>query len=173
MPDPNINYGTLKKPSLAQSHKEESPKETGPSAAEFRRDPSRQSFISNDDDLHNELHTELINNVKERKGGRKRMIDINKTPEIYINEKSKPKEVQDWLKQKGFDSKTSATLKDLNGQNLFDFTKEELIKLFGAKEGGRLDSQLKVQKSISRVSIRIPEMSSKFAISCFIFSIRP
>ncbi|KYB29689.1 Epidermal growth factor receptor kinase substrate 8-like Protein [Tribolium castaneum] len=85
--------------------------------------------------------------VRDRK--HKTHIEIRQTPEVYINQKSNPEEVQNWLKIKDFDSQICAKFKGLAGHNLFDLHKSQLEKVCGAKEGARLYSQLNIQKSVS------------------------
>lgn len=131
---------------------------SSPTVSPLKRDPSRQSLISMNEELNS-----VLTGVKERQKNKFRTIDIKQTPEIYIYHNSSPFEVQEWLKNKGFDTKICKTLKDLNGQNLFDFKKEELIKIFGQKEGARLFSQLNIQKSISGVSILARNNNRGFA----------
>lgn len=79
-------------------------------------------------------------------------IEVRQTPEVYINQKSNPGEIQNWLKAKDFNSQICAKFKGLAGNNLFDFTRNQLEKICGQSEGKRLYSQLNIQKSVSGVS---------------------
>lgn len=80
-------------------------------------------------------------------------IEVRQTPEVYINQKSNPEEVQSWLRIKDFDSQICAKFKGLAGHKLFELQKSQLEKVCGAKEGARLYSQLNIQKSVSGVNI--------------------
>lgn len=51
-------------------------------------------------------------------------------------------------------------LGELNGSQLFSLTKNDLEKYCGKEEGARLDSQLKVQKSLC--GVRKQRLEAKF-----------
>lgn len=95
-------------------------------------------------DLQEELRT-----VLEMFREKRRNLDIVKTPEVYISQKSDPDEVQNWLAAKGFSKKICKQMHGVRGNELFSFSKEQLEKFCGKDEGHRLGSQLSVQKSIS------------------------
>ncbi|XP_046683575.1 epidermal growth factor receptor kinase substrate 8-like isoform X4 [Homalodisca vitripennis] len=76
--------------------------------------------------------------------------NIKRTPVIYINSESTPSQVQDWLKQKGFDDQVSQYLKGMSGKEMFHLTKEELQKVYGYQEGHRLYSQLLLSGTVTK-----------------------
>jgi len=80
------------------------------------------------------------------------IINIKSTPETYISQRSNPKEVQEWLKAKGFEQAICNKFKGVSGYQLLGMSKEELEKVCGEKTGARLYSFLLVQKSVSGVS---------------------
>jgi len=80
---------------------------------------------------------------------RRRNMEIQKTPDVYISQRSNPDEVQNWLEAKGFSEKICKRLHGVSGGELFSLTKPQLEKYCGKDEGHRLDSQLTVQRSIS------------------------
>ncbi|XP_044256548.1 epidermal growth factor receptor kinase substrate 8-like protein 2 isoform X2 [Tribolium madens] len=114
-------------------------------AATLRRTPSTKSGATQDK-MQDELNI-VLSMVRDRK--HKPHIEIRQTPEVFINQKSNPEEVQNWLKIKDFDSQICAKFKGLAGHNLFDLQKSQLEKVCGPKEGARLYSQLNIQKSVS------------------------
>jgi len=95
-------------------------------------------------DVHEELKA-----VLELFRERRRNLEIVKTPEVYIHQRSNPDEVQNWLRAKGFSERICKQLHDVSGNELFALTKPQLEKYCGKDEGHRLDSQLTVQRSIS------------------------
>lgn len=88
--------------------------------------------------------------VRERT--KERHLDIKQTPESYIDNKSSPEEVREWLGKKGFNNRIQDRFKGVAGHHLFDIQKDELERICGRDEGKRLFSQLSIQKSISGVS---------------------
>lgn len=82
----------------------------------------------------------------------KRHVEIQKTPEVFINQQSAPHEVKAWLKAKGFSEKIVKTLGGMDGNELFALTKKQLEDICGQAEGRRLDSQITVSRNISGVS---------------------
>jgi len=76
-------------------------------------------------------------------------LQIVKTPEVFISQRSNPDEVENWLAAKGFSAKICKQLHGVSGGELFSLTKSQLEKHCGKDEGHRLDSQLNVQRSIS------------------------
>jgi len=107
------------------------------SATLLSRDQSSQ-------DLQDELKS-VLDMFREKR----RNLDIVKTPEVYISQRSNPDEVQNWLAAKGFSGKTCKKLKGVSGGELFSLGKSKLEQCCGKDEGHRLDSQLHVQRSIS------------------------
>lgn len=96
--------------------------------------------------MHRELK-EVLTLFKEKK----RNIEIIKTPDIFITQKSNPDEVQKWLKAKGFSETAQQRLKGLTGNELFALKKETLEDYCGPEEGKRLASQITIQRSVSGV----------------------
>ncbi|RZC38901.1 epidermal growth factor receptor kinase substrate 8 [Asbolus verrucosus] len=112
----------------------------------LKRSPSIKSTTTQGDRMQDELNL-VLSMVREKRY--KSHIEVRQTPEVYIDQKSTPEEVQNWLKAKDFEPKICAKFKGLAGHNLFDFQKNQLERICGPKEGARLDSQLKIQKSVS------------------------
>lgn len=81
-----------------------------------------------------------------------RHLDILKTPEVYISQKSSPEEVQSWLLAKGFNEKIRRQFNTMNGNALFALKRHQLVQICGRHEGIRLDSQLTIQRNVSGVS---------------------
>lgn len=101
--------------------------------------------------VHQEELASVLTMVRER--GKQKFLDIKQTPETYINQKSSPKEVQDWLDKKGFSETIRKRFKDIGGYEILGMQKAELELCAGKNEGRRLYSQLNIQKSYSGVSI--------------------
>jgi epidermal growth factor receptor kinase substrate 8 len=80
-----------------------------------------------------------------------RHLDILRTPEVFIDQRSTPDEVQHWLKAKGFSDKMQKKFATMNGDGLFSLKKDQLLQLCGQNEGARLDSQLTIQRNVSGV----------------------
>ncbi|KAK4291773.1 hypothetical protein Pmani_033776 [Petrolisthes manimaculis] len=76
-------------------------------------------------------------------------LDIQKTPDVYIDQQSSPKEVQSWLDLKGFNKRIMKQFDGVNGEKLFALDKSQLEEYCGAKEGARLASQITVQRNVS------------------------
>lgn len=81
------------------------------------------------------------------------IYDITKTPEIFIQQTSSPKEVEGWLKAKNFNDKTVKSLNGLSGNQLFSLKKNTMEEYCGPKEGQRLYSQVLLQTKFSGVRI--------------------
>ncbi|XP_047037003.1 epidermal growth factor receptor kinase substrate 8-like protein 1 isoform X4 [Helicoverpa zea] len=79
---------------------------------------------------------------------RKNKLDIKKTPDIFIDQKSNPDEVAEWLEAKGFSASTRRALR-MPGHQLFALTRPQLEQALGADEGKRLYSQILVQRNVS------------------------
>lgn len=128
----------------------------------IKRTQSRQSLMSTmSNDLQEEL-TSVLTLVRDR--NKHRYLDIKQTPETYINQKSNPSEVQDWLKAKGFNENIRNKFKGVNGHHLFEVKKAELEKICGKNEGKRLFSQISIQKSTSGYqTVRTTELQAILA----------
>lgn len=97
--------------------------------------------------MHEELKTVLTLFRDKR-----RILDIVKTPEIYIQQSSSADEVEKWLQAKGFSDKVVKKLNGLNGNELFALKRHSLEEYCGSDEGRRLASQITIQRNISGVS---------------------
>lgn len=83
---------------------------------------------------------------------RRKVLDIVKTPEVFIQQTSNPGEVEMWLTAKGFSERTVKKLHGLTGNELFALNKKTLEDYCGVEEGKRLASQITIQRNISGVS---------------------
>lgn len=83
---------------------------------------------------------------------KRRILDIVKTPEIYIQQSSSAADVEQWLQAKGFSEKVVKKLNGLNGNELFALKRHTLEDYCGSDEGRRLASQITIQRNISGVS---------------------
>lgn len=95
-------------------------------------------------DMQDELNVVLAM-FREKK---RQDIDIKTYPEVYINQKSNPSEVQNWLKAKEFSTSVCHKLKSFSGHELLRLTKNQTESIGGSQEGKRLFSQINVQKSV-------------------------
>ncbi|XP_037955230.1 epidermal growth factor receptor kinase substrate 8 [Teleopsis dalmanni] len=112
--------------------------------------------------LQNEMNDELKYTLQQRE--RRRDLEILKTPQIYLDQNSKPNEVENWLRGKGFSDVIVAKLRILNGEELFALPPHVIEGYFGQKESRRLISQIVLQKNISEYkTIRSSELSAKLA----------
>lgn len=82
---------------------------------------------------------------------KRRTLDINKTPDIFIAQSSTADEVQTWLRAKQFSEAVCNRLNRLNGNELFALNKSTLEEYFGTKDGSRLYSQITLQQNVSGV----------------------
>ncbi|CAH1153237.1 unnamed protein product [Phaedon cochleariae] len=112
----------------------------------LRRTQSRQSIVSNKSTMHEEL-TSVLTLVREK--AKQKHLDIKQTAEAYVDQRSTPSEVRDWLKAKAFDESIRNKFAGVSGHDLLGFKKVELERICGKEEGRRLYSQLNLQKSIS------------------------
>lgn len=100
------------------------------------------------DDMQEELKN-VLTLFRERR----RNLDIVKTPEIFIQQTSKPEEVQQWLEAKGFSEKTVKKLHGLTGNELFALNRKTLEEYCGPDDGKRLASQITIQRNVSGVRL--------------------
>ncbi|XP_063981568.1 epidermal growth factor receptor kinase substrate 8-like protein 1 isoform X2 [Diachasmimorpha longicaudata] len=80
---------------------------------------------------------------------RKKNVDVVKTPEIYFDQHSTPREVQEWLAMKSFSEKICRQLKGMTGADLFSLTRRQLEQYCGPVDGKRLDSQITLSRNAS------------------------
>ncbi|KAH8382227.1 hypothetical protein KR009_002508, partial [Drosophila setifemur] len=110
------------------------------------------------DDVNDELRVMLQQRQKRRD------LEILKTPEIYINQNSKPKEVEEWLRAKGFSDTIIKRLHTLSGEEIFGLSSHTIEDYFGQRESRRLISQIVLQKNFCEYkTIRSSELSAKLA----------
>ncbi|CAB3255129.1 unnamed protein product [Arctia plantaginis] len=79
---------------------------------------------------------------------RNKLLDIKKTPDIFIDQKSNPDEVVEWLEAKGFSGAATKALR-MPGHQLFGLSRSQLERVLGVEEGKRLYSQILVQRNVS------------------------
>lgn len=80
---------------------------------------------------------------------KRRILDIVKTPEIYIQQTSTAADVEQWLVAKGFTGPVVKKLHGFNGNELFSLKRHTMEDYFGTEEGRRLASQITIQRNIS------------------------
>jgi epidermal growth factor receptor kinase substrate 8 len=68
---------------------------------------------------------------------------------VYLHEDSAGDEILYWLQIKGFSIRVQEELCQYDGRRLFSLSKQAIERLFGVDEGGRLYSQLLVQRNRS------------------------
>lgn len=100
--------------------------------------------------LQGSINEELRATLYQRE--RRKDLEILTTPNIYISQYSSPKEVEEWLRAKGFPNIVTSKLCKLNGEELFALSPHVLEGYFGQKESRRLISQIVLQKNICEVS---------------------
>jgi len=69
-------------------------------------------------------------------------LDIHKTPDIFIDQRSTPREVKGWLQAKQFSDRVLKQMEGHSGRQVLGLQREALEAAFGKEEGGRLDSQI-------------------------------
>ncbi|KAM7359839.1 epidermal growth factor receptor kinase substrate 8 isoform 2-T2 [Cochliomyia hominivorax] len=112
--------------------------------------------------LQSTINDELKFTLMQRE--KRKDLEILKTPQIYINQNSSPKEIEEWLRGKGFSDVIVKKLCGLNGEELFALSPHVIEGYFGQKESRRLISQIVLQKNISEYkTIRSSELSAKLA----------
>ncbi|XP_016951237.1 epidermal growth factor receptor kinase substrate 8 isoform X2 [Drosophila biarmipes] len=110
------------------------------------------------DDVNDELRVML------QQRERRKDLEILKTPEIYINQNSKPREVEEWLRGKGFSDIIIKRLHTLSGEEIFALSPHTIESYFGQRESRRLISQIVLQKNFCEYkTIRSSELSAKLA----------
>lgn len=100
--------------------------------------------------LQGSINEELRTTLYQRE--RRKDLEILTTPNIYINQYSSPKEVEEWLRAKSFSNVIVSKLCKLNGEELFALSPHVIEGYFGQKESRRLISQIVLQKNICEVS---------------------
>ncbi|XP_032578055.1 epidermal growth factor receptor kinase substrate 8 isoform X1 [Drosophila sechellia] len=109
-------------------------------------------------DVHDELR--LLQQQRERR----KDLEILKTPEIFITQNSKPSEVEEWLRGKGFSDIIIKRLHTLSGEEIFALSPHTIESYFGRRESRRLISQIVLQKNFCEYkTIRSSELSAKLA----------
>lgn len=115
-------------------------------AKSFSLNLSLSLHPARDDDLVQEELKNVLTLFRE-----KRKIEIQKTPEVYINQHSSVEEVQEWMKVKGFSERIRKQMKNMNGNELFSLNRAQLEANCGKEEGRRLDSQITISRSTTGV----------------------
>lgn len=92
---------------------------------------------------------EELKNVLTMFREKRRVLDITRTPEIFIQQSSSAAEVEQWLKAKGFSDRVVKKMHGLNGNELFALKRHTLEDYCGTEEGRRLASQITIQRNIS------------------------
>lgn len=100
--------------------------------------------------LQDNINAELKIMIMQRE--KRKDLDILKTPQIYIDQNSPPKEIKEWLTAKGFSDTIIKKLSGLNGKELFALSPHVIEGYFGQKDSRRLISQIVLQKNICEVS---------------------
>lgn len=95
------------------------------------------------------VNDELVIALQQRQ--RRRDLEILKTPEIFITQNSKPREVEEWLRGKGFSDEIVKRLHTLSGEEIFGLSPHTIESYFGQRESRRLISQIVLQKNFCEV----------------------
>lgn len=112
--------------------------------------------------LQSNINDELKFTLMQRE--KRRDLEILTTPQIYINQNSSPKEIEEWLRAKGFSDVIIKKLRGLNGEELFGLSPHIIEGYFGQQDSRRLISQIVLQKNICEYkTIRSSELSAKLA----------
>lgn len=117
-------------------------------AQTLKRTTSTKSIA--EDNLQDELNMVLKVYREKRKD-----LEIKQTPEIYINQRSTPQEVQHWLKVKEFQPNVCQRLKLYSGNEIMSLSRQQAEVIAGPDEGKRLYSQISLQKNVCGVSIHL------------------
>lgn len=113
---------------------------------------ARKSTVSMPANGQDEMQEEL-KSVLTMFRDKRRILDIIKTPEIYIQQSSSAAEVEQWLVAKGFTEPVVKKLNGFNGNELFALKRHTMEDYFGSEEGRRLASQITIQRNISGVRV--------------------
>ncbi|XP_077423963.1 epidermal growth factor receptor kinase substrate 8-like protein 2 isoform X2 [Vanacampus margaritifer] len=97
------------------------------------------------DEVNNEL-LKMITANKSQPPARKFRVERPAAAQVPLTYNSSPEQVKYWLISKGFSAPTVECLGILTGAQLFSLNKEELKAVCG-EEGGRVSSQITVQKT--------------------------
>lgn len=100
--------------------------------------------------MQGNVNDELVIELQQRQ--RRRDLEILKTPEIFITQNSKPKEVEEWLRGKGFSDEIVKRLHTLSGEEIFALSPHTIESYFGQRESRRLISQIVLQKNFCEVT---------------------
>ncbi|XP_046747102.1 epidermal growth factor receptor kinase substrate 8-like isoform X1 [Diprion similis] len=130
LPLPMSRKSTGDPPSFSKSGTSKSNKSLGPG-------------LSSQDQMQEELKY-VLTMFREKR----RNLDIVKTPDVCIDNRSTPSEVQSWLRAKGFSDKTCRQLRGMAGYELFMLSKRQLEQYCGQAEGRRLDSQITLSRNV-------------------------
>lgn len=109
---------------------------------------TKEKLIHHMDEVNDELLKKITSNQPP-----KRNFVAQKAQQVHVplTFQSDPEEVKAWLEAKGFSKPTANQLGILNGAQIFSLNKDELRRVCG-EEGGRVYSQLLVQKSQLEIS---------------------
>lgn len=99
--------------------------------------------------LQSTINDELKITLMQRE--KRKDLEILKTPQIYIDQNSKPKEIEEWLRAKGFSDVIVKKLRGLSGEELFALSSHVIEGYFGQQDSRRLISQIVLQKNICEV----------------------
>ncbi|XP_055851607.1 epidermal growth factor receptor kinase substrate 8 [Episyrphus balteatus] len=99
--------------------------------------------LESQEEIQEELRQSMLLREKRRD------LEILKTPQIYIEEASTSKEVEEWLRGKGFSNEVIKKLHGLSGKELFALPDATVESYFCKDDSKRLKSQLLLQKKIS------------------------
>ncbi|XP_030244910.1 epidermal growth factor receptor kinase substrate 8 isoform X2 [Drosophila navojoa] len=112
--------------------------------------------------MQSDVNDELKVLLQQRQ--QRRDLEILKTPEIFITQRSTPKEVEEWLRGKGFSDNIVKRLHTLSGEEIFALSPHTIESYFGQRESRRLISQIVLQKNFCEYkTIRSSELSAKLA----------
>lgn len=104
--------------------------------------------LNDDGSNHHQMHQEL-KSVLNQFRDKKRVIEVVKTPECFVDQQSTSEEVQAWLSVKGFSEKICKQFNGISGSDLFSLTKEELEQHCGPIDGKRLHGQITLSRNAS------------------------
>ncbi|KAL4658280.1 epidermal growth factor receptor kinase substrate 8-like protein 1 isoform X1 [Arapaima gigas] len=124
------------------------PATTLPDSAESQPWVNRPYSMLVDSDRVMMMNDELLGKLARKKStsGPSKVERHRSSTSEPLNYKSTPREVEKWLRSKGFSERVVCSLGLLSGAQLFSLTKEELCSV-APEEGTRIYSQIMVQKS--------------------------